>query len=73
MIQDEERESDDGDQLQGGPFPARYHSHGRALVFNNVRTFYQWIRETPGFFHTPPNLVVERVSRSSKAARGEDL
>jgi hypothetical protein len=25
------------------------------------------------FFHTPPNLVVERVSRSSKAARGEDL
>src|SRR5436853_5910505 len=32
MIQDEEKESDDGDQLQGGPFPTRYHSHGRALV-----------------------------------------
>src|SRR5215471_1450685 len=32
MIQDAERESDDGDQLQGGPFPTRYHSHGRALV-----------------------------------------
>src|SRR5262249_62368897 len=26
------RESDDDDQLQGGPFPTRYHSHGRALV-----------------------------------------
>src|SRR4029453_6746722 len=26
------REQDDGDQLQGGPFPTRYHSHGRALV-----------------------------------------
>ena len=26
------RESDDGDELQGGPFPTRYHSHGRALV-----------------------------------------
>src|SRR6266567_8075254 len=26
------RESDDGDQLQGGPFPTRYHSHGRELV-----------------------------------------
>src|SRR5215216_6745330 len=32
MIQDAERESDNGDQLQGGPFPTRYHSHGRALV-----------------------------------------
>src|SRR5712691_10111194 len=32
MIQDEEKESDDGDQLQGGPFPSRYHSYGRALV-----------------------------------------
>src|SRR5712671_6093581 len=27
-----ERETDDGDQLQGGPFSTRYHSHGRALV-----------------------------------------
>src|SRR5207237_1502963 len=27
-----EKESNDGDQLQGGPFPTRYHSHGRALV-----------------------------------------
>src|SRR5215831_21215274 len=27
-----ERESGDGDQFQGGPFPTRYHSHGRALV-----------------------------------------
>src|SRR5262245_47061833 len=27
-----ERESDDGDQLQGGPFPPRCYSHGRALV-----------------------------------------
>jgi hypothetical protein len=26
-----------------------------------------------GFFHIPPNYVVERVRRSSKAARGEDL
>src|ERR687887_2327529 len=32
MIQDAQRESDDGDQLQGGPFSTRYHSHGRALV-----------------------------------------
>src|SRR5919204_6225389 len=32
MIQDTQRESDDGDQLQGGPFSTRYHSHGRALV-----------------------------------------
>src|SRR6266508_1276889 len=28
----QERESDDGDQLQGGPFPTRYHAHGCALV-----------------------------------------
>src|SRR4029453_18791076 len=27
-----EKESDDGDQLQGGPFPTRYHSYGRRLV-----------------------------------------
>src|SRR5215467_1488724 len=27
-----ERESNDGDQLQGGSFPTGYHSHGRALV-----------------------------------------
>jgi hypothetical protein len=27
-----ERESDDGDQFQGGPFPPRDHSDGRALV-----------------------------------------
>src|SRR5215831_14220992 len=26
------RESDDGGELQGGPFPARDHSHGRAVV-----------------------------------------
>src|SRR5262249_47032699 len=26
------RESDDGDQLQRGPFSPRHHSHGRALV-----------------------------------------
>lgn len=26
------RERDDGDQLQGSPFPTGYHPHGRALV-----------------------------------------
>src|SRR4030095_13278624 len=27
-----EKESDDGDQLQGGPFSTRYHSYGCTLV-----------------------------------------
>src|SRR5262249_9218806 len=31
-LQCTERESNDGDQLQGGPFPTRYHSHGCTLV-----------------------------------------
>src|SRR5262245_26098416 len=42
-----ERESDDGDQLQGGPFPTRCYSHGRALVCG-VSLELSACRRTPG-------------------------
>jgi hypothetical protein len=51
--------------------------HGMELrlhcPFHEDKTPSLSINAETGKFHIPPNYVVERVRRSSKAARGEDL